>query len=369
MSLEVSVKRALKNFQIDADFSTEVSGVSALFGRSGSGKTSVVNMLAGLETPDEGRIVLNGEVLFDSAKNINIPPEKRGLGYVFQESRLFPHMSVERNLLYGMRAEQNGRLATFEQVADLLDLARLLSRRPNSLSGGERQRVALGRALLASPRLLLMDEPLASLDTRRKNEILPFIERLRDELALPIVYVSHAIEEIVRLADSLILLSEGSVIASGAIEDVTSRLDLFPYTGRYEAGAVVATTVKELDNGFGLSTLEFDGGQLLVPSVDLDIGSPLRLRVRARDISLARIRPEKTSLLNILPGIIKEVREAGASQVEVAVDVGVRLVARVTKKACHDLALKAGDDIFVMIKAIAIDRQSMGRRGQDKRPA
>ena len=369
MSLEVSVKRGFETFEIDAEFVTEISGVTALFGRSGSGKTSLVNMLAGLETPDEGRLVLSGKVLFDSAKQINLTPERRGLGYVFQESRLFPHMNVERNLVYGMTKDKRGQLATFEQVIRLLDIGHLLARRPNSLSGGERQRVALGRALLASPRLLLMDEPLASLDARRKSEILPFIERLRDELSLPIVYVSHAIEEIVRLADSLILLSDGKVIASGAIEDVTSRLDLFPFTGRYEAGAVVSTTVKEVDNGFGLSTLVFNGGTLLVPSMDLAPGSSLRLRIRARDISLAIERPKNTSLLNILPGTIEDIREAGPAQVEVAVNVGVKLVARVTKKARHDLDLKPGDSVFTMIKAISIDRQSMGRRGQDKRPS
>ncbi|MCW9032724.1 MAG: molybdenum ABC transporter ATP-binding protein [Rhodospirillales bacterium] len=368
MTLEVKVQKSLGNFAIDAEFSVNSQGVSALYGRSGSGKTSLVNMLAGLENPDQGSISIDGTMLFDKEKGINLPPEQRRLGYVFQEARLFPHLSIEKNLNYGkVAATHKENIVTFDQIVELLDLSNLLKRRPYSLSGGEKQRVALGRALLAAPRLLLMDEPLASLDAHRKSEILPFIERLREEVKLPIVYVSHAIEEIVRLADSLILISDGKVVASGPIEEVTSRLDLFPLTGRYEAGAVVATTVKQADNGFGLSTLAFNGGELLVPRVDLPEGEKLRLRIRARDISIATQKPENTSILNTLPGRINDIREIGESQVEVSIDVGVSLLARITKKARHDLNLAPGTEVFAMIKAIAIDRQTMGRRGLDKR--
>ncbi len=368
MTLEINLQRTLGTFEIKADFEVTSHGVSAIYGRSGSGKTSLVNMVAGLEKPDTGRIVIDGEVLFDKDKGINLPPEKRRLGYVFQEARLFPHLSIEKNLLYGKSTlSPQDNIVTFEQIVKLLDISHLLKRRPYSLSGGEKQRVALGRALLAAPRILLMDEPMASLDAHRKSEILPFIERLNEEVNLPIIYVSHAIEEIIRLADSLILMSEGRVVASGPIEEVTSRLDLFPLTGRYEAGAVVSTTVNLNDNGFGLSVLAFNGGELLVPKVDINKGSKLRLRIRARDVSIATQKPENTSVLNILPGTIKELREIGESQVEVSLDIGVSLLARVTKKARHDLKLEPGSNVFAMIKAIAIDRQTMGRRGQAHR--
>lgn len=222
--LEVRAKHRLGVFQLDVELVAPTGGIVALFGRSGAGKTSLVNMLAGLLRPTEGRIALNGTVLFDSAARIDLPPERRRLGYVFQEARLFPHLDVRGNLLYGFRrvpaAERAIRL---EQIVELLDIGPLLRRRPGSLSGGEKQRVAIGRALLANPRLLLMDEPLASLDATRKAEILPFIEQLRDKLRLPIVYVSHDMGEIVRLADTVVLLADGRVTAIGSAEQVLGR--------------------------------------------------------------------------------------------------------------------------------------------------
>jgi molybdate transport system ATP-binding protein len=222
--LEVRAKHRLGVFQLDVELVAPTGGIVALFGRSGAGKTSLVNMLAGLLRPTEGRIALNGTVLFDSAARIDLPPERRRLGYVFQEGRLFPHLDVRGNLLYGFRrvpaAERAIRL---EQIVELLDIGPLLRRRPGSLSGGEKQRVAIGRALLANPRLLLMDEPLASLDATRKAEILPFIEQLRDKLRLPIVYVSHDMGEIVRLADTVVLLADGRVTAIGSAEQVLGR--------------------------------------------------------------------------------------------------------------------------------------------------
>lgn len=222
--LEVRAKHRLGVFQLDVELVAPTGGIVALFGRSGAGKTSLVNMLAGLLRPTEGRIALNGTVLFDSAARIDLPPERRRLGYVFQEARLFPHLDVRGNLLYGFRrvpaAERAIRL---EQIVELLDIGPLLRRRPGSLSGGEKQRVAIGRALLANPRLLLMDEPLASLDATRKAEILPFIEQLRDKLRLPIVYVSHDMGEIIRLADTVVLLADGRVTAIGSAEQVLGR--------------------------------------------------------------------------------------------------------------------------------------------------
>jgi len=366
--LSVQLSKAYPDFSLDVQFEADPRGITALFGRSGSGKSTLVNLLSGLLPPDSGRVVLNGNTIFDASNGVDLPPEKRRIGYVFQESRLFPHMTVQNNLVYGMNlTPAKERFVEFDHIVELLGIDHLLDRRPGSLSGGERQRVAIGRALLSSPRMLLMDEPLASLDATRKNEILPFIERLRDELELPIVYVSHDLNEVIRLADTMVLLSEGSVAAVGPVEELTSRLDLYPLTGRYEAGAALATTVAAHDDAFNLTILKFPGGEFRVPQIDLPIGAPLRLRVRARDVSLSIERHENTSILNILSGTVVEMVETGTSQVEVRLDVGVPLVARVTRKAAHDLDLKPGKAIHAMIKAIAIDRPSMGRRGTRSR--
>ncbi len=365
--IDVDIRRSKGDFRLDAKFATS-TGLTALFGKSGSGKTSLINAIAGLERPDEGRIVVDGNVLFDSNAGIDLAPEKRRLGYIFQESRLFPHLDVGKNLSYGMRLARvtQGRL-DFERIVELLDLGALLARRTRTLSGGERQRVAIGRALLANPRILLMDEPLASLDAGRKAEIIPFIERLRDELSLPIVYVSHAIEEVIRLADTMVLMSDGGVAAGGPVEEVMSRLDLYPLTGRYETGAVIAATVAGNDLDFGLTELAFAGARLWVPRIELPLGTELRVRLRARDVSLCLERPEKTSFLNILEGRIREMDTGDRPQVDVLIDVGAPVIARITRRSVQTLGLKPGMPVFALIKAVAIDRHSLGRRGSVSR--
>src|SRR3954469_16902882 len=289
--LEVNVERRLGSFRLAASFIAG-AGITALFGRSGSGKTSLVNALAGLLKPDNGRISLDGIVLYDRAASIDVPPQRRRIGYVFQDARLFPHLTVRRNLLYGrwFRRPEPG-APSLEEVVDLLGIAPLLARRPGALSGGEKQRVAIGRALLASPRLLLMDEPLAALDAARKSEILPYIERLRRETGLPIVYVSHAIDEVARLADHVAVMSEGRIAAFGPVEEVMSRLDLRPMTGRYEAGSVINASVAAHDTLYGLTELRFAGGSITVPGTDLALGSSVRVRIRDRDVSVARDKP------------------------------------------------------------------------------
>ena len=365
--IDVDVRRTKGDFRLDAKFQTD-SGLTALFGKSGSGKTSLINAIAGLERPDEGRIVVDDTVLFDSAANIDLAPEKRRLGYVFQESRLFPHLNVGKNLAYGMnlaRVTQNGQ--DFERIVKLLDLSAMLTRRTRTLSGGERQRVAIGRALLANPRILLMDEPLASLDAGRKAEIIPFIERLRDELSLPIVYVSHAIEEVIRIADTMVVMSDGGVAAGGPVEEIMSRLDLYPLTGRYETGAVIAATVVGNDLDFGLTELAFAQSRLWVPRLDAPLGTELRVRLRARDVGLSLDRPEKSSFLNILEGCVRELDAGDRPQVDVLVDVGAPLIARVTRRSAQTLGLKPGMPVFALIKAVAIDRHSLGRRGSVSR--
>lgn len=361
----MDVTARLGSFAVSAQLACETSGIVAFFGRSGAGKTSLVNMLAGLVQPERGRIAVNGEVLFESARGIDLPPERRRLGYVFQDGRLFPHLSVRRNLLYGYaRAPAGERRINLDRVVDLLGLGDLLARRPNRLSGGEKQRVALGRALLANPRLLLMDEPLAALDQPRKEEVLPFIERLRDTLAIPIVYVSHSMAEIVRLADTLVLVSDGRIEAVGAVEDLTSRLELRPLTGRYEAGAVVPARVARQDERYGLTELSFVGGVLRVPRVAVPVGTELRLRVRARDVSLALQPPKEISVLNILPCKVDAIGEEEGAQVDLRLDAGgAPLWARITRRSLEQLGLVPGAQVFALVKAIAIDRSSLGRGG------
>ena len=363
--IEVDIRRNVGETRIEAAFAGETGGITALFGRSGAGKTMIVSMLAGLERPDEGRIVVDGVTLFDSAAGIDLPPEARRLGYVFQEGRLFPHMSVRRNLAYGMKG--SGGAADFDQVVDLLDIGPLLDRAPRTLSGGEKQRVAIGRALLASPRLLLMDEPLASLDGPRKAEILPFIEKLRDEFAIPIVYVTHAMEEIVRLADTMVIVSEGAVVATGSVEELMSRLDLRPLTGRYEAGSVLTLTVRDHDAQAAVSHLEQDGLTVTVPLVDAPVGTSIRLRIRARDVSLALEAPQDISILNVFAGTVTEVGDRKDGQVDVLVDIGATLWARVTRLASQRLKLAPGQKVHALVRAATIDRASMGRRGRGRR--
>jgi molybdate transport system ATP-binding protein len=365
---EIAIAKTLGSFTLDVKLEAPESGITALFGRSGMGKTSVINALAGLMRPDRGRIVVGGTTLFDSARGINLPPEKRRLGYVFQESRLFPHYSVRGNLLYGAKkagTKDHGG-PSFDTVVDLLGIKELLTRRPADLSGGEKQRVAIGRALLASPRLLLMDEPLASLDAARKNEIMPFIERLRDELKLPIFYVSHEMEEIIRLADQLVLLDAGKVAASGTVEELTSRLDLWPLTGRYEAGAVIRTVLRGHDTSFGLSELAFPGGRLRVTHLALPLGTPIRVRIRARDVVLATQRPAHLSIRNAFAGKVIELAPPRGPQIDLKLDIGsaeepVMLWARITQRACQELQLAPGKPIFALVKSVALDHRSLGQ--------
>lgn len=365
--LEVRVRLRKGDFRLDAEFMAD-TGLTVLFGRSGSGKTSLVNTLAGLERPDEGRIAVDGHVLFDSKAGIDLATEKRRLGYVFQEARLFPHLSVAGNLTYGMKLTPSGeRHQDFDHVVDLLDLRPLLTRRPHTLSGGERQRVAIGRALLASPRLLLMDEPLASLDAGRKADILPFIERLRDELNLPIVYVSHAIEEVIRIADTMVVMSDGRVAATGSVEETMSRLDLHPLTGRYETGAVVAARISGRDLRYGLTELTFAANRLWIPKLDLPLGTSLRVRIRARDVSLSLEPPGRISIQNVFEGIVRELDAGDRPQVNVLIDVGAPLIARISRRSAEALELQPGTRVFAMIKSVAIDRPSLGRRGADAR--
>jgi molybdate transport system ATP-binding protein len=357
--LSVAVQHRLGDFRLDAAFESG-GGLTALFGRSGSGKTSLVNAVAGLIRPSRGRIVVDGEVLTDTASGVFVPARRRHVGYVFQEGRLFPHLTVRQNLLYGhWFAAKEKRASEVGHVIELLGIGELLGRRPANLSGGEKQRVAIGRALLATPRLLVMDEPLASLDEERKTEILPYIERLRDEFAIPIVYVSHAIAEVTRLATTIVVMSEGRVAAIGSTAEIMGRIDLFPLTGRAEAGAILNTRVAEHDVRFGLTTLRTAAGDLRVPYIDMRLGARLRVRIRARDVMIALEPPRGLSALNILPGTVVEIGEAEGASVEMRLDCGGEaLIARLTRRSVEALGLAPGRQVYAVIKSIAFDHQA-----------
>src|SRR3954452_4456548 len=358
--IEIVVRHRLGAFVLDAAFAAE-GGLTALFGRSGSGKTSLVNIIAGLIRPERGRVVVNREMLTDTERGLFVPPKKRRVGYVFQEGRLFPHMTVRQNLLYGRwfaprNIRESGRPGEIDHVIELLGIGGLLGRRPANLSGGEKQRVAIGRALLARPRLLVMDEPLAALDKARKAEILPYIERLRDEAGVPIVYVSHAIAEVARLATTLVVLSEGRVAAVGPTASVMGRIDLFPLTGRAEAGAILSTRIAAHDTAFGLTELRAAAGALRVPSLEMPVGAALRVRVRARDVMIALAPPEGLSALNVLPGTVAEIGSSDGAIVDIRLDcAGESLIARLTRRSVERLGLAPGRQGYAGIKNIALD--------------
>ncbi|MCG5241760.1 molybdenum ABC transporter ATP-binding protein [Azospirillum doebereinerae] len=360
--LDVSIRQSLGRFQLDIAFTAEERGVTALFGRSGSGKTSVINAIAGLTRPDSGHIRIGGTTYFDSAARVDVAVEKRRVGYVFQDSRLFPHMTVRSNLEFGLRRVPAAeRRIALGPVVDLLGLGHLLDRRPRGLSGGEKQRVALGRALLAQPRLLLMDEPMASLDAGRKAEILPYIERLRDEMNIPIVLVSHALDEVIRLATTMVLIGEGRVVASGSVGAVMGRLDLSAVTGIHDTGAVLDLTVERHVEEDALSVLAFDGGRLMVPRVGRPVGAPVRLQIHARDVVLALEPPTNTSLRNTLSGRVTEIAESGPSSVDLRIAVGGSvLIARVTRAAARDLDLAPGRAVVALVKGVAFEPDMMG---------
>ena len=348
MSAEVAIRHAYGNFTLDVAFTAASGGVTALFGPSGAGKTSIEHALAGLMRPTEGRIVLEGRTVLDTKAGLFVPPEKRRIGLVFQDARLFPHMSVEKNLLFGWR--RSPERAASDEIArtiSLLGLEKLLARAPKNLSGGEKSRVALGRALLASPDILLLDEPLASLDAARRAEILPWLERLRDIARIPIFYVSHSLDEVARLADRVVLLDSGRVTAEGSVFDLLAGLG-----AEKPLGAVLEARAGEVEDG--LQTLLFDGGRLMVTDMHAP-GRRVRVRIGADDILIAREAPRGISANNILPVTISNVRLDG-TRAEVAMYCGrARLVARVTAASVNRLSLAPDIAAFAVIKAVIVE--------------
>ena len=346
--IEAAIRLTRADFDLDVSFMAG-AGVTALFGPSGSGKTTILNAIAGLERPQQGRIVIDGAAFFHSEKQIDLPPRRRSVGYVFQDALLFPHLSVAQNLRYGMRGGASG----FGDIVALLGIEALLGRRPAKLSGGERQRVAIGRALLSRPRLLLMDEPLASLDIERKLDILPYVENLRDSFGIPILYVSHAVDEVARLAGQVIVIEGGRIVARGRPE-----IALAPHLGEahFERVSVLTGRAGPYDEAYGLTQLIHEAGRITIAG-KLEEGRETRLVIRATDVTLATATPKQLSVRTTLKGQIAAIeRDQGpAALVTVALDGGQKLAAAATRKAIDEMKLAKGKRVWCLIKAVSID--------------
>ncbi len=358
-TLSVAVEHRQGAFALSARFQAP-GGVTALFGRSGSGKTTLVNAIGGLLRPHQGRVALGETVLLDTERGLFVSRHRRRIGIVFQEGRLFPHLSVRRNLLFGRWFAPRGEPAVpMDGVVEMLGIGPLLGRRPAGLSGGEKQRVAIGRALLSKPRLLLMDEPLSALDDERKAEILPYIERLRDEAGVPIVYVSHSVAEVARLADTLVVLDGGRVTAIGPTAEILARLNVAPLAGARDAGAVLDARVAAQDEHYGLTTLTTRAGTLRVPHIALPVGAALRVRVPARDVMLSLGAPSGSSALNVLPAVVVAIMPVdGATGPTAALRLdcnGAAMLARVTRLSAVEMGLAPGVPVFAVIKGVALD--------------
>ncbi|AUI88227.1 molybdenum ABC transporter ATP-binding protein [Vibrio azureus] len=363
MSIKIRFKQSFSDVDFDIDFTLPQQGISALFGRSGAGKTTVINVISGLFAPREGQISIGEHVLFDSSRNINLPVHKRNIGYVFQDSRLFPHYSVKGNLLYGMTNKDE---QYFKTIVELLAIDPLLNRFPISLSGGEKQRVAIARALLSKPDLLLMDEPLASLDLPRKQEILPFLENLSQTVNTPIIYVSHSLQEIVRLSNHLSILDRGKVTISGSLEEVWSSQEMLPWQSFSEQSSFFQGKVIEQHDTYTMTKVAVAPNvELWVQRVEAELGDWVRLQIRSNDVSISLEKPIATSIRNVLLGKVismQEVNCAGGRQ-NVTVSLNLArsccLYANLTKWSIDDLNLQVNDKVYVQIKGVAISPKDL----------
>lgn len=354
MTIEAKFHIDRGKFVLDVELKVPSRGVTAIFGPSGSGKTTLLRLMAGLERDPSGYLSVSGDIWQDG--ETFLPTHQRALGYVFQEASLFPHLSVRGNLEYGFKRVAQGELQlAFDDAVALLGLQGMLDRPPAGLSGGERQRVAIARTLLTSPRLLLMDEPLASLDAESKSEIIPFLERLHEELKIPMLYVSHAFDEVARLADHLVMMKLGRVEAAGPFIEMMNRPD-GPLTQYADEESVIEATVAGHDEDYALTQLDFPGGQFTVARTRLPVGHTVRVRVMARDVSLALERPTGSSVLNILPATVQSVSndEAGQSTVRLDVGEGVSMLSRITRKSSEALGLEQGKPVFAQVKSVAL---------------
>jgi molybdate transport system ATP-binding protein len=350
--LSAQLKLTRNGFNLDATLNVPDNGITVLFGASGTGKTTLLRSIAGLEK-STGSLSIGDEVWQD--EHICLPAHERACGYVFQESNLFNHLDVRNNLQYGyVRSDNAERCISFDRAIELLTLDKLLDRPSTQLSGGERKRVAIAQALLSGPKLLLLDEPLASLDARHKRELMPFLERLHSELDIPIIYVSHAPDEVARLADYLALIDKGEILASGAMNEILTRFDL-PMAHDADAGTVVSVTPGDYDKQYGLTTLGFSGGSLLVPGRIDTSPANMRVRVMARDLSLTLQRQTDTSILNIVSTTVMELVDDGPAQTLVKLDAGgTVLLARITRKSAAAMNIRSGMKLYAQIKSVAL---------------
>jgi molybdate transport system ATP-binding protein len=350
LSLNVALERP--SFALQIDHELALTGITALFGPSGAGKTTLLRIIAGLERDVRGRVTFDGEAWQTDAARV--PTHRRGIGYVFQDGRLFSHLSVEQNLRFAMSRTMGRRSIDFGAAVDALDLAALLARRTPTLSGGEQQRVAIARALLTSPRLMLMDEPLSSLDLARKREIVPHIERLPELFQVPVLYVTHNVDEVARLANDVVLLVAGRIAAQGTVAEIFERSDLGAFTGGLEAGVVLRSQVTAYENG--VATLRIGTQQLRVPMASARVGTIRPLRIHARDVAIATVRPEKLSIRNVLAARILAIETGANLNVELLLNVdGEHLRARITADALEELELSVGQQVFALVKSVALE--------------
>ena len=359
--LQAKFKMDFPGFNLDVELNLPAKGVTVVFGPSGSGKTTLLRCLSGLERAPSGFLKLADQVWQD--EKTFLPIQDRKIGMVFQDSRLFPHLSIRENLVYGyQRTLPADRKLQLDEVVQVLDLEHLLQRRPEKLSGGEKQRVAIGRALLTSPKLLLMDEPLASLDMQLKAEIIPFVKRIEDEFQTPIIYVTHSMNEVLQLVDTMVIMKSGKVANSGPVEEVFSDVQLREAVGDEQLGAVLETSVAEHDEGFGLTRLDFMGQSLYVPRQDIPVGKSLRVHIHSKDVSLSTGFPQgASSVLNILQARVKKVGaiDPEGYSVDIELDAGRPILATITRKSLANLDLKSGQTIYASIKAIKMVHHSL----------
>jgi molybdate transport system ATP-binding protein len=355
LMLTVAAEKQRGAFALRVHFELPTPGVVALFGRSGCGKSSLVNIIAGLLAPDAGSIALDDFVLLDTNRGINVPPERRRIGYVFQDARLFPHLSVAANLRYAQKRAVGAPYVSLDAVTGLLDLASLMDRRTHQLSGGERQRVAIGRALLTQPRLLLLDEPLAALDGARREEVLPYLGTLRDQLAIPMVYVTHDFDDVLRLATHIVLMEAGSVIAQGAVGEMSLDPHLRAIIGPDEVGAIIDGIVLGIDSGANLTKVRVGHGELYVQAMGLAAGTALRVQLLARDIIVSTQIPQHLSVRNSLAGVVTSIHGDDLDSDLVTIDIGAaQIMARITKAATRDLSLRPGMKVWALVKSVSL---------------
>ena len=356
MTLVIDIARRAGDFTLSAAFEAP-SGVTAVLGRSGAGKSTLVAAVAGLAKPDAGVITLGRATLFDRAARIDVSAPRRRIGVVFQDSRLFPHLTVRSNLMFGRKRRPDAVEPSLERVVDTLGIGPLLGRRPRSLSGGERQRVAIGRALLSGPRALLFDEPLAALDAERKAEIMPFLEAIVAGAEIPVLYVTHALEEARRLADRLVVLEAGEIVAAGPVEAAVAAAGLSSAGDRFLDGVTVEVEIAELDERFELTGLALGPHRVWAPGLLGAPGEAARLRFLARDVAIALDPPTNTSVRNVLPGVIRGLKRGDGPYALVSIDVGGAVLrAEITRRAADDLRLASGRMVYALVKSVAVSR-------------